>query len=175
MLFGWRLWKACIFLCFGIIGAGVIWLLAESRRLDPDPFTLIVAAAAAGFVSHHFAHHAVPVLGGLLGAGLAANTAMGFNFDGPPYGILTGLGVLGGGALAFINRRYLMIGLTSLIGAVLAVSGVCAFLMTQSGLFATLQSLATDSAIVAPFVILVPTVMSFFYQVSEVRRMQAEL
>ena len=78
-------------------------------------------------------------------------------------------------ALAFSNKRMVVIGVSSVLGAVLAVSGLTALLMTSPQLYGTFSALARDNVLIVVFILLVPTVISGFYQVSEVRRIGVEL
>jgi hypothetical protein len=175
MLFGWRLWRVCIAISYAIISASFVTWLAEARQMDPQPFIAIVAGLMAAFVSFYYARHALPLLGGLLGVGLIYKLCGGFGVRGMPQMILSGSGILLGAGMAMINRRYLVICITAFLGAVVLMSGMAALLMTSTRLFTTVHTMAMESGIVIPFVLLVPTVMSFFYQISEIRRMQAEL
>jgi len=47
--------------------------------------------------------------------------------------------------------------------------------MSMDAFYSTVRAMASNSIIVVPFLLLVPTVMSSFYQIAEVRRLQAEL
>ncbi len=47
--------------------------------------------------------------------------------------------------------------------------------MSLPSFYGDVRAMATGSVIVLPFVLLVPTVMSSFYQAAEVHRLQADL
>lgn len=175
MLFGWRLWKVCVGLSFAIVGAGLFTYLADIQRTDVDPFYLIVISLVLGVLAFRFARIGLPALGGVILMGITASIVSSAKVDGPVVWALSATGFVCGCALAFINRRYLVISITGLLGSVLFVSGFVAFLMTMPSTYTTFHGMAMGSSVVIPFMILVPMVMSFFYQVSEVRRVQAEL
>lgn len=175
MLFGWRLWKPCVGLSFALVGAFAATMLARYQGSEAEPMFVGVCALAFAAVSYCFARAALPLLGGLIGAAFAWELCGSFRLDGPMQWVLASTAFISGCALALINRRYLIIGITGFLGAVVFMSGVAALIMTMSGFYSTVHSMAVGSAIVVPFILLVPSVMSFFYQVSEVRRMQAEL
>ncbi len=62
MLFGWRLWKVCVFLSFGLIGAGLGATLAgESSN---QWYFALIGAVMLGFTSYMFATLAIGALGG---------------------------------------------------------------------------------------------------------------
>ena len=65
--------------------------------------------------------------------------------------------------------------LTAFLGAIFLLSGLAAWLMAAPSLYSTVERMARGSALVLPFAVLVPTVMSGFYQLAEVKRVDAEL
>ncbi|MBN4058830.1 hypothetical protein JYU10_00005, partial [bacterium AH-315-J04] len=78
--------------------------------------------------------------------------------------------LLVGTAYAFINRQLVVVFVTSIIGAFLLVSGIAALVMAWPNLYGTLTTLGSNNSFVGPFLIIVPTVVSCFYQVGEVNR-----
>ena len=78
---------------------------------------------------------------------------------------------IAGTAVACLNRGQVVILVTAFIGAVLVVSGLAMWVMELPGIYGALRGMASASAIVAPFVLLVPTVVSCFYQSAEVHRL----
>ena len=78
-------------------------------------------------------------------------------------------------AFAFLNRQQIVIVVTAFLGAVLLMSGLATWVMQAPALYGTLRQMATGSAIVLPFILIVPTVMSSFYQTAEVRRLNVDL
>ncbi len=175
MLFGWRLWKPCVGISYALIGAAGATLVARYQGEEVEPFVVGASALVLATLGYYFARAALPLLGGLIATGAVWELCGNFKITGPTQWIIAATGLIGGCALALINRRYLIIGITGFLGAVVFMSGVAAIIMTMGSFYSTVQQMAMGSMIVVPFILLVPSVMSFFYQVSEVRRVQAEL
>ncbi len=172
MLFGWRMWKLCVALSFGLIGAGVGSYLA-----GPGEYQTYIAfgcGLALGLLSYWPVNYSVSLLGGLIGASFLTNSLAGMGLDGPMLWVAGGLALFGCSALAFLHRAHVVIAVTAFLGATLLVSGLAVFVMRTSSLYGTLHSMATNYTIVVPFLLLVPTVMSCFYQTAEVRRTHME-
>lgn len=172
-LFGWRLWKLCVILAFGIMGTVLGFYLSNPGDSAYFPMAcggLLLAAAA-----YALAFQAIGVLGGIIGAGMVSYLLMSFKFDGPPLWIGCAVGFFSASALAFINRRHVVIMVTAFLGATLLLSGIAAAAMAMPSLYGTFRSMASYSGIVAPFLLAVPAVMSYFYQISEVHRIREDL
>lgn len=173
MLFGWRMWRICVILSFGLIGAIVTAYLVGGG--DNQWLYTVAGGAAVGVLSYWPARYALALLGGLIGGGLVVYSLDSIGIAGTA---LWGLGLtsfIACIALAVLNRQGVVVIVTSFLGAVLLVSGLVAWSMATPSLYKTFQGLAGGSAIVIPFLILVPTVMSCFYQGAEVRRLCADL
>ena len=173
MIFGWRLWKLCVVVSFGLIGA-----IAGSYLGDPNSTASWYAGIGAillAALSYRPARHAITLLGGLVGAGVVANVLSSAGLSGTLLWLGTTLGFMGCFGLSFLNRAYVVILVTSFLGAALLISGLTAAAMTSSGLYSSLRNVASSSAFIVPFLVVVPTVMSCFLQASEVRRIQIEL
>lgn len=182
MLFGWRMWRECALLAFALIGYGIgaFYLRAEVNSFFPGadkPAWMcgLPCALALGAAAYPLAGLAVAVLGGLLGAGGAAYFLADLHVSGAVYWLTCGFAMVCAGGYTLINRRLVVIVVTAVIGAFLVLSGVTAVMMMSPGIYGTMRSIATGSVIALPFMILVPTVMSCFYQVAEVNRLQIEL
>lgn len=174
MLFGWRLWKICVLLAYGGIGAA---LATEFGQCAGEyQWTLVIGSAIvlAG-VSFCFVRHAVALLGGLIGGAAVMLFLSDLRFHGAVLWLCSTVGVIAALGYALINRRLVVIFVTAILGAVLLISGLAVFVMLAPELFGTLVSMAAGSVIVLPFILLVPTVMSCFFQVAEVHRLQIEL
>ncbi len=173
MLFGWRLWKVAVVLSFGVFGT-----VMTARLLGPRDDQMLYAlgsGTALGLLSYWPVRYSVSVLGGAIGAAVVQFYLDRFGMTG---GMMWGgvaAAFAGCTALAVLNRRHIVILVTAFLGAVLVLSGLMTWLMTVPSLFGTFKSMASWSVIVIPFIVLVPTVMSCFYQISEVHRLQAEL
>jgi hypothetical protein len=173
MLFGWRLWKLCVVLSYGLIGAGAVLVaLPES----PDRWWYAFSAATIlGAASYKPALYAVALLGGLIGVGFIFVYLDAIGMRSPTIWLISGAGLLICTAYALINRRKIVVIVTAFLGAALLTSGLVAVVITSPAMFGWFRSAAEESIIVAPFILLVPTVMSCFYQMGEVRRLQADL
>lgn len=168
MLFGWRLWKVCVILSFGLIGAGLGATLAgESSN---QWYFALIGAVALGLTSYLFANLAIGALGGLIGACTILFFLTKLNLSDSTLWALSGAGLLAGAAYSLLHRQHLIVLVTSFLGAILLLSGLAAIAMNSPGIMSTMRSMAYGSEIVVPFIILVPTVMSSFYQVSDMRR-----
>lgn len=172
-LFGWRLWKLAVILSFGVIGTLLGAYVAGPRD---DQMTYAFAAGAfLAAASYWPLRYSVSVLGGVLGGCVAYYYLE--RFGAPPMILwgLTGLVVVSGTGFSMIHRRHVVILVTAFLGAILITSGLMTWMMTVPILFGTFRSMAAWSIIVVPFLVLVPTVMSCFYQLAEVYRLQVEL
>jgi hypothetical protein len=153
MLFGWRMWKVCVVISFGLVGFGVAYHFIPVT--EPDRLWYSIGAgvllAAAAFYPVKFA---ICVLGGLIAAGVIHLYLQALNLD-------EGVVWAGAGA-AFVG------------GTALLITGLAAWMIAFPGFFNSARFLAERSAIVIPFVLGVPTVMSCFYQIAEIHRLQAE-
>jgi len=174
MLFGWRLWKICVLLSYGVIGAGLATKFGEGAG-ESQWMLVIGSAVIFAAVSFCFVHKAVALLGGMIGGAAVMLFLSDFRISGPILWLCSSVGVIGALAYAMINRRLVVIFVTAILGAVLFVSGLAVFVMLSPVLYGTLISMAVGSVIVLPFILLVPTVMSCFFQVAEVHRLQIEL
>ena len=170
LVFGWRLWTLCVVLSFALVGAAIGSVIAgpgESQTLYA-----LVAAGVFGVLSWGLARHAVGVLGGLVGMGLVLHVLSGLGLSGVVPWIGGGLAFAGCFAWTFLYRQYAVIFVTAFLGASLLVSGFTSAATASPALHETVRRLASANALVVPFVLLVSTVMSCFYQASEVRRLR---
>lgn len=173
MLFGWRMWKVTVVLAYGLIGAA-LGAIAAGQTGHQVLFAIGGAVVLAG-ISMYPVHQAVAVLGGLIGAGIshfylkrvALNEIMHWSLCGAAFVAFTGFSVLG--------KQRVVIFVTAFLGAVLLMSGLATWMMSIQSFYGTVRALASNSMIVVPFLLLVPTVMSTFYQIAEVKRLQVEL
>lgn len=172
MIFGWRMWRFCVVLSFALIGAILVGIFVPPSN---DQWMYALAAAAVlGLASYWPANYAVGLLGGLIGSGGTVAYLYSCRVDGPVLwfiGAAAGLAAMG---YAFINLRHIVVYITSFLGAVLLISGLASLLMQSPELFGAYRSAASYSALVLPFILIVPTVMGSFYQISEMRRLHFE-
>lgn len=168
MLFGWRLWKVCVILCFGLIGAGLGATLAGES--SSQWYFALIGAAILGLISYKFATLAIGALGGLIAACTILFFLARLNLSDSTLWALSAAGWLTGAAYSLLHRQHLIVLVTSFLGAILLLSGLAAVAMNSPAIMSTLRSMALNSTIVVPFLILVPTVISSFYQASDMRR-----
>lgn len=173
MIFGWRMWKVCVVVSFGVVGAAIGSYFGQRDGMSNW------YAAAGGILlavaSYRPAQHAVAVLGGLVGAGIVGALLSGAGQHGPLLWLGCSLGFIVGSGIAFLHRPFVVVFVTSVLGAVLLVSGLTAAVMTSSPLYNSLRHITSSSAFIIPFLIVVPTVMSCFMQASELKRVDVEL
>ena len=172
MLFGWRMWKVCVVLAFGLIGT-----LIGAQLVGPsdDQMTYALACGAIlGLASYWPGHISVAVLGGVIGGGVSHFYLESMNLSSGMFWGGVGAAFVVCTAFAVINRRHVVILVTAFLGAMLLLSGLTSWAMNVPGVLGTFRSMAAWSVIVVPFLVLVPTVMSCFYQIAEVRRLRIE-
>jgi hypothetical protein len=172
MLFGWRMWKICVVSAFGLIGFAVTYQLmpTQSDRL----WYAIGAGVLLAVAVFHPVKYSICVLGGLIAAGIVHLYLQSLQFDPPVVWAGAGAAFIGGTAYAALARRHVVVGVTAFLGACLLVTGLAAWMIAFPAFFNSARYLAERSAIVIPFVLGVPTVMSCFYQIAEIHRVQAE-
>lgn len=173
MLFGWRLWKVAVVLAFGVFGT-VGAALAMGPRDDQMTYALGCGAVCA-LASSWPLRYSVSALGGILGGMVTFSYLARMGLEQGMLWGLSGAATVACLAMAVLYRRHVVILVTAFLGAVLLLSGLMTLVMTNAALFGTFKSMAAWSAIVIPFLVVVPTVMSCFYQIAEVRRLQVEL
>ncbi len=173
MLFGWRMWKLTVVLAYALIGAA-LGAIASGQSEHQAIFAAVGAVVLAA-VSIYPVHQAVAVLGGLIGVGIShfylsrisLNEIMQWSLCGASFVAFTGF--------SFLGKQRVVIFVTAFLGAVLLMSGLATWAMSIQSFYGTVRALASNSMIVVPFLLIVPTVMSSFYQIAEVRRLQVEL
>lgn len=172
MLFGWRMWKVCVILSFGAIGAalGAYYAGRHGHQLS----FAIAGGVLFALASFWPAKYAVALLGGLIGAGLVTYSVSNMNLTAGAVWGAGGAAMLVCTAYAFINRQHVVIMVTAFLGSVLLVAGLSAWVMASPQLFGSIRSV-TSGSMALPFLLIVPTVMSSFYQVAEVNRTDVEL
>ncbi len=172
MLFGWRLWRLCVVSSFALIGAGLgMAYFGTGEPGQNDWMVGLASGAVCGLATYWPAAHLVGILGGMVGAGALTAYMGSLGLSGPPLWALAAAALIGCTAYALINRRHVVVFVTAFLGAVMLVSGLAALVMTVPTLYSTFRVMASYTVIVAPFAVLVPTVMSCFYQISELRKM----
>lgn len=173
MFFGWRMWKLCVVLSFALLGAVI-----GSNVCGPNADQWMYAACGAvvlGLLSYWPVNVAVSLLGGMIGSGIVTASVAQLGLSGTTLWAVAGVGMIAFTAYAFLNRQYVVIVVTAFLGAVLLMSGLTSWIMNLPGLYGTLRSMTTGSVLVLPFILIVPTVMSSFYQSAEIRRLNVTI
>jgi hypothetical protein len=173
MLFGWRMWKVCVILAFGTIGAAICAQIAGSG--DQQWLFALLGGSLLGLLSAWPVRYSVAVLGGLIGAGLVNYSLSRLHLTQTAIWSGAGFAMICCTAYAFINRRHVVIIVTAFMGAVLLIAGMTSWMMTIPRLYGTFSALVAGSSLILPFILMVPTVMSSFFQVAEVRRLHIDL
>ena len=172
MLFGWRLWRLVAALTYLLAaGAGVYELVG-----DPvwQGSAALGAGLAAGAAAWCLRQHAVAGIGALVGAAAGLHFAQVFSLQGPGLYVAAGLGGAAGWALTILNLRQMTVFLTATLGAVLLMSGMSVLAQVAPGVHRLITDVTGSSPLLGVFVVLVPAVVSCFYQLSEARRTSAE-
>lgn len=173
MLFGWRMWKVCVMCAYGLLGALVTATVVGTSEQQLE--YALVGGCALGLLSYWPVKCAVSLLGGMIGAGIVAQSLVNLGLRGTPLWAASGTALIVFTAFSFLHRQNVVIVVTSFIGAGLLLSGVAAWIMTSHALSGSARSLVSGSALVLLFLVAVPAVMSCFYQSAEVRRLNVEL
>jgi hypothetical protein len=172
MLFGWRMWKLCVTLAFGAIGIALGMHVAPPGS-PPALYALGGAIVLAG-LSFWMSKQAIGVLGGLIGVGITSYfLSMARWPDFVPW-IGAAIAFLGATAFTYLYQRHMIVVVTAFLGGLCFTGGLLAVMMAAPSLYGTFRSMSAASIIVVPFMVMVPTVMSFFYQVSEIHRLHAD-
>ena len=127
-----------------------------------------------GGTMHWTAKHAVAILGGVIVALIVMISISNMRMSGSTIWSIGGVALIMGTAYAFLNRQHVVIMVTAFLGATLVVSGLTALIMASPEWLDFFSDIMQYSGVALPFILLVPTVMSCFYQMAEVKRMQIE-
>ena len=168
MLFGWRIWKICVVLCFAVAGA---MLGREIAGIGSDKVIFcFVGAAISGVLSYKAGEYAASLLGGAIGTSLAIEFLKVIGLTGLAFWLVALALLVSFTALSFINRQTVIVFIAAFFGAVLLVSGLSVCIMLSPTTYGYFHRMMIDSSFVLPFTLLVPTVMSCCYQVAEANR-----
>lgn len=168
MIFGWRFWKVTVVLCFGIIGAFLGQLAADS--LTERLIFGGVGAVVLGAANIKLARYGATILGGMIGTAVVLQCFSGLNLSDSTYWTAAAASFVAFSALAQINRRAVVVFVAAFLGGVLMISGLGVCLMTSPAMYGYFMTMITDISIALPFMLLVPTAMSCFFQSSELNR-----
>ncbi len=176
MFFGWRLWRLCVVCSFAIIGGGLCMSFFGSGVSGSGDWMFGVAGGLLfGVVSYWPARYLVAILGGIVASGAALIYFQAIGIHGMAQYALGAAVMMAATAYAYLNRRHVVVLLTSFLGAAALMSGILAIVMTVPAINNTYQSMVSNSSVVGPFMLFVPTVMSCFYQIADMRKMNTKL
>lgn len=165
MLFGWRIWKICVVLCFAVTGAMLVREMVGNELLF-----CFVGAVISGVLSYKAGEYAASLLGGAIGTLVSAEFLNMIGLTGIAFWLVTLVLLVSFTALAFINRQTVIVMVAAFLGAVLVVSGLSVCIMLSPTTYGYFHRMVIGSSFVLPFTLLVPTVMSCCYQVAEANR-----
>jgi len=172
MLFGWRLWRVSAAFTYALIGIGVAHALLGSS--GSVWLCALGAALVGGVVGYVLGLHGIALLGAGAGGLMLAQFVGGFHLPTAAMWVAGGLGAFLGLGLAHLNLRQVTIVLTALEGSMLLVSALAVLSMSAPSVYRSFAGFARQSTLLVAFVVLVPTVVSCFYQMSDVRRSATE-
>lgn len=173
MLFGWRLWRIAVGLTLAAIGYYVGAMLSPTSDLRlAAAWSGALLLGLGGFAPIKYS---VAALGGVIGSYAVMMLIEPVGLRGAAWWIALVMSLFAVTALSWLSRRYVVILLTSFEGSVLLLSGFVAVAMASPSMYGSIKEILTTSAIVVPFLLLVPTTMSFFYQIAEVHRFGARM
>jgi hypothetical protein len=166
MLYGWRIFKILVVICFGMVGmfAGI----RMSQRFDSQILGAIVGLVLLAALSVPMMRWAVSLLGAVTGGILAAG--LWYAFELPGQYILAGaaIGIVAGGMISFIVFKIAVMLFTSFGGGTLIVTGLVALLNLYESMqeppTERIRDLFMNQNWFLPVMLLVPTVIGIIIQ-----------
>jgi hypothetical protein len=124
MLYGWRIFKALVVICFGLVG--IFGGIKIGQQFDEQLLGAVIGFVALALLSVPLMRWAVSLLGALAGGVLTAG--LWYAFELPGKYILAGaaIGLIAGGMISFIIFKIAVMLFTSLGGGALTVAGLVA-------------------------------------------------
>jgi hypothetical protein len=167
MLGGWRMGAFCVVATYAIVGGLAGFYFAAGRG---DTMLWVGAAAVVvGALSLLARRIAIPVLGGVIGAGVVMQVLASLGLHDWPLWI-SGVAALGSLiALCWAHARNVVIMITSFEGALILISGLIPIMASSPGLFRFFQGLTRSSDVFLPFLLTVPTLAGVFLQMADAR------
>jgi hypothetical protein len=114
--------------------------------------------------------NAVPLLGGIIGAGVLMQILASLGLDHWPLWISTALSLGCVAALCYAHPRHVVIIITSFEGAAILLSGLIPILSASPVIFRFFQGMSRNSNIFLPFLLMVPTMVGVFLQMADSHR-----
>ena len=164
VLYGWRIFKILVILCFGLAGlfAGI---MVNEKLVGGNGIWLgIIGAALMAILSVPLMRWGISALGAVAGAILTGGIwyAVGL----PEQYILAGalVGVIAGGMISFIIFKAAVMLFTSFIGGALVAIAILAVLYRHMGIAEQVEQLVFNHNWFLPVVLLAPTAVGVILQ-----------
>jgi hypothetical protein len=166
ILYGWRVFKILVVICFGLVGmfAGI----RIGQRFDSQIAGAIVGLVLLAAISIPLMRWAVSLLGAITGGILAAG--LWYAFELPGQYILAGaaIGLVAGGMISFIVFRIAVMLFTSFGGGVLIITGLMTLVYQYENIqqppTERLKDLFMNQTWFLPVLLLAPTVIGVIIQ-----------
>jgi len=168
ILGGWRMGRVCVVLTLAAVGAGLCAFYAQAFGISL--VVAVVGAVLLGAFGIAFKQHSVALLGGLLGAGIAAQVLTFWGLSGWAMLVTTILCFVCFAALCWSSPQSVVIVITSFEGGVLLVSGLVPILAMSPVILRFFESTNRASWMFFPFMVMVPTTVGYFLQVADSKR-----
>jgi hypothetical protein len=166
MLYGWRIFKILVVICFGLVGmlAGI----RIGQRFDSQIACAIAGLVLLAAISIPLMRWAVSLLGALTGGILAAGLWYAFELPGKYMPAGAGIGLVAGGMISFIVFRIAVMLFTSFGGGTLIITGLMALVYQYENMqeppTARLKDLFMNQTWFLPVLLLAPTVIGIIIQ-----------
>ncbi len=126
MLYGWRIFKILVVICFGLVG--IFGGIKIGQQFDAQLLGAVVGPFVLAALSVPLMRWAVSLLGALAGGILTAGLWYAFELPGKYILAGAGIGLIAGGMISFIVFKIAVMLFTSFGGGLLTVTGLVALL-----------------------------------------------
>ena len=166
MLYGWRIFKVLVVICFGLVGMFVG--IRIGQRFDSQIAGAIAGLLLSSAISIPLMRWAVSLLGALTGGILAAGLWYAFELPGKYMPAGAGIGLVAGGMISFIVFKIAVMLFTSFGGGALIVTGLVALLHQYESMqeppAERIKDLFMNQNWFLPVLLLIPTVIGIIIQ-----------
>jgi len=166
MLYGWRIFKILVVICFGLVG--LFGGIKIGQRFDSQILGAVVGLFLMAALSVPLMRWAVSLLGAITGGILTAGLWYAFELPGKYILAGAGIGLIAGGMISFIVFRIAVMLFTSFGGGVLIVTGLVALLYQYEGMQEPPTEQVKDMFLnqnwFLPVLLLIPTVIGIIIQ-----------
>jgi len=166
MLYGWRIFKVLVVICFGLVGmfAGI----NIGQRLDYPIGGAITGLILFAAISIPMMRWAVSLLGAITGGILAAGIWYAFELPGQYLPAGAGIGLVAGGMISFIVFRIAVMLFTSFGGGALIMAGLVALVHQYESMreppTERIKDMFMNQHWFLPILLLIPTVIGIIVQ-----------